>query len=787
MADRVEEPPGGLGLEELLDGLTLEEQASLTAGESMWRTAAIPRMGIPAVQVTDGPNGARGARFTGPTSACFPCGSALGATWDPELVTEVAAAMGTEARDKGARVLLAPTVNLHRHPLAGRNFECHSEDPHLAARMAVAYVRGVQSRGVAATVKHLTANDAEWQRMTASSEVDERALRELYLRPFEAAVVEGGAWAVMTAYNKLGGTYCSEHPWLLGELLRGEWSFDGLVMSDWFGTHSTVDAVLAGLDLEMPGPPAFRGRALVSAVEGGRVPSSVVTERARRVLQLAERVGAMGAPSDAGPGSRPARQPEDGVAVDRPEHRALLRRAAAAGVVLLRNEPIAGSDSAIGPRPGGGPGPAVGSGPRDGQGPAVGPGLGGGPMAGDRRPVLPLDRGSIRRLAVIGANAANTQIQGGGSAGVSPHHTVTVLDGVRAACGEGIEVEHEPGCAPHRGIPPLDVRQLTADDGSVGMTISYARGDVPGGATVFTEVTRRTSLTWMGEPAPGVTAGDFTAVGHAVFTPTCSGVHTWSLSSAGRSRLYLDGQVVVDNWEPAAGGTSFFGAGSSPVEGTAMLEDARGYDLRVELSAAVPLAGVRLGCQPPVPADQLERAVALAAASDAAIVVVGTTPEWESEGFDRRTLALPGAQDELVARVADANPRCVVVLNTGAPVSAPWADAVPAVMQLWFAGQEAGHAAADVLFGEVNPSGRLPTTFPVRLEDTAGYLDLPGEDGRVRYSEGVFMGYAGTTHATSRRGGASGTGCPTRRSSTDSCRRGSPAAVLRCGSTSRWR
>lgn len=666
-------------VEKLAAELTLAEQVSLTAGASLWETASVPRLDIPAVRVTDGPNGARGPRMTGPPAACSPCGSALGATWDPQLVREVARVIGEDAKTKGARVLLAPTVNLHRAPLAGRNFECHSEDPWLSARMAVAYVEGVQATGVAATVKHFTANDAEWERMTASSEVDERTLRELYLRPFEAAVVEAGAWAVMTAYNRLGGTYCSEHAWLIETLLRDEWGFDGLVMSDWFGTHSTVESVSAGLDLEMPGPPLFRGDQLVHAVDEGAVPAAAVAARARRVLQLAERVGAF----DGG-------APQEPCGVDRDDHRAVLRRAATDAVVLLRNEGA----------------------------------------------MLPL-RG-VRRLAVIGPNADDTQVQGGGSAAVVPHRRVSVLDALRERCGDDTEVVHEPGCVLHQGTPLLDPRRL----GPSGLVIRYS--SEPGGEVRFEETAHRSALNWLGDPAPGVSQGAFAAHMAGRYTPAWDGTHVWALTSAGASRLLIDGAVVVDNSRPERGsGGAIFGFGSAEVTGALEMASGRAYELVVEFTAdpRLPVSGVRLGCLPAVPGDLVDRAVAAAASCDAAVVVVGTTPEFESEGFDRPGLSLPGQQDLLIERVAAVNPRCVVLLNTGAPVSAPWASDVAAVAQLWLGGQEVGHAAADVLFGDVNPCGRLPTTFPVRIEDTPAFLDVPGDAGRVRYSEGVFAGY----------------------------------------------
>src|SRR6478735_3159508 len=275
--------------------LTVEEQAALTAGVDLWHTAGVDRLGIPGVGVTDGPSGARGTHFTGTTSTSLPCGSALASTWNRELIGTVGRLLGDEAGAKDASVLLAPTVNIHRHPLGGRNFECYSEDPYLTAEIAVAFIEGVQSRGVACAVKHFACNDQETDRMAIDVAVDERARREIYLVPFEAAVRRAGVWSVMAAYNRVDGLFCSEHPGLLTDLLRDEWGFDGVVMSDWFGTHSTA-ALGAGLDLEMPGPPNLLGHHLLAALEAGEVTAEAIAQAAQRVLDLMDRTAPSRAP-----------------------------------------------------------------------------------------------------------------------------------------------------------------------------------------------------------------------------------------------------------------------------------------------------------------------------------------------------------------------------------------------------------------------------------------------------------------------------------------------------------
>ena len=423
-------------VEGLLAALTLDEKASLTSGSDMWHGHAVERLGIPALKVSDGPVGVRGDRWVGTTSACAPCGTALGATWNPELLHQVGQVLGEEAISKSVDILLAPTVNLHRNTLAGRNFECFSEDPHLTARSAIAVINGIESTGVGACIKHFVANDSEYQRHTISSEVGERVLRELYLIPFEAAVAETSITSVMSAYNRLNGTYCAEHEWLLTDVLRSEWGFDGIVISDWWGTMSSASAE-AGLDLEMPGPAKFMGSTLADLIRSGDLDESVLDSIVRRILTTYDKLGLL----DAGP--RP-----DETSVDVAEHRIVLRRAAQEAIVLLRNDPVDGT------------------------------------------PLLPLSP-TLRRVAVIGPNADVPAALGGGSAAVNPHHANTVLDGLRKALGESVEIVHEIGVSAYRNSPPIDRRRLTTPapaggDGTNGDS-DNGDGDNPTGDTATVE------------------------------------------------------------------------------------------------------------------------------------------------------------------------------------------------------------------------------------------------------------------------------------------------------------
>ena len=667
--------------QQLLSDLTLKEKISLLAGVDLWHTQAIPRLGIPAIKVTDGPNGARGAgRYGEITAACFPVGTALAATWNPELVERVGMALGEETRSKGAHILLAPTVNIHRSPIAGRNFECYSEDPYLTGRMAVAYIKGVQSQGVGACIKHFVCNDSEFERFTISSEVGERALREIYLPPFLAAIQEAEPWSLMSAYNKLNGVYCSENQGLLLDLLKGEWGFQGLVISDWYGTYS-FNAVAGGLDLEMPGPVHWMGPKIEGAVDSGEINLEVVDDKIRRLLGTIRKVGAF---------DHPDLVPEE--AVDKPEIRQTARDAAREAIVLLKNDGAA----------------------------------------------LPLNKNEHKSIAVIGENAHWAQIQGGGSAYVPPHYSVSPLEGIRSYVGSEIRVDYEIGCTTHRMLPLLARKQLVRPDGTgPGFVAEYFTNPDLSGEGVHTERTTTSQMDWFGYDMPFVDPHSFSARLEGLFTPEETGQHQFSLVSQGRSRFYLDGTLIIDRW-----------ADSPPwdeKEDIVALELVGGqtYDIRLEFSWEGPdrYRGVRLGCLPPLPDNLLERAVTLAARADVAIVVAGLTPEWESEDFDRIDMKLPGDQNELIQRVVAANPNTIVVLNNGSPLELPWLDQVPAVLQSWYSGQELGNAIADVLFGETNPSGRLPQTWPVRLEDNPAYINYPGENGQVHYGEGIFVGY----------------------------------------------
>jgi beta-glucosidase len=671
--------------ETLLDDLDLDDRAALTAGHDDWNTEARPEHGVPAIRVTDGPVGARGQSFTGATAALFPCGSALGATFDPVLVGRIGAALGDEARTKQAHVLLGPTLNLHRHPLGGRNFESYGEDPLLVSRLAVAFIRGVQSRGVGACPKHLVANDAEIERMTISSDVDERVLREVYLRPFEAAVTEGEAWTVMASYNRVNGIYACEHRWLLSDVLMGEWGFEGVIISDWFATHTTDATLLAGTHLEMPGPARHLGPAVADAVRAGRVPADVVDDAARRVLRLADRVGASLAPS------APERSEDD------PGRWELAVEASAASMVLLRNRTTAGHE----------------------------------------RAVLPLDPG-MRRLAVIGPNVEVAAAQGGGSARVLPHRTVAPLAGLRARFPES-DVVFAAGAPTSPASAILDGRFAHSASGP-GLHVDYRAEQ--GGPVSASATLREANPIWSGHIAAGIDPSQFHVTATTTLTARRTGAHELELGSVGACTLSIDGEVVLRT-DPSLSSELFFGFGTTPVRTTVDLARGEPHQLEVDYvrRPGPPVGGFRIRIGEPLGDDPIGDAAALAASADAAVVVVGTDSDIECEGFDRRSFALTGEQDELVRRVAAANPRTAVVVNAGAAVDLPWLDDVGAALLMWFPGMAGGEALAAVLAGDREPSGRLPVTVPVHVEDAPCDITRPDPPGHLRYTEGLDVGH----------------------------------------------
>ena len=695
----------------LLAALSLDDKVRLLTGADNWRTCPLPAIGLRAMVVSDGPAGVRGITMDERNpAASLPCPSALGATWDPALVQALAAALGAEARSKGVDVLLAPTINVMRTPLGGRGFESFGEDPVLIARIAVAFVRGLHQAGAAAAVKHYVGNDSETGRWTYDARIAEHVLRELYLVPFEACVREADVDLVMTGYNKVNGTTMTEHGPLLGRILKEEWGFAGVALSDWHAARSTVATAVAGLDLAMPGPDGPWGGQLVEAVRAGQVSEDAVDAKVLRILRLARRVGAIGdAPTQIASPADALDDRDPSTPNGAPNGRApvladpaLLRRVAAAAFTLLRNE--------------------------------------GG--------VLPLDLGTIRSLAVIGPNTVSPVTQGGGSATV-PQVSVSTPAAALTEALAGLDPETQvtvrPGCVTWDLVPePPRSALRDPDTGEPGVRLEFRTED---GALAAVEHRTATMFTWWDGLPEGVGRGGLgTIMLRTRYLATCDGPHVIGAGGVGRLALTVNGIEV------AAGHTD---VPADPVEAmvrpgeiraTVYLAAGREAEIAVCLRPddwpQGPVA-IRLGLVPAPDEDMLlNQAVEAARAADAAVLVVGSGPASESEGFDRPGLALPGRQDELVRRVAAVNNRTIVVVNAGMPVLMPWADQVAAVGYAWLPGQEMGTALADVLLGQTEPGGRLPVTLPAAEADCPVLHSVPAE-GRLEYREGLLIGYRG--------------------------------------------
>ena len=686
---------------DLLAALSLDDKVSLLTGADNWRTRPLPAIGLRGMVVSDGPAGVRGITMDERNpSASLPCPSALGATWDPALVQTLAAALGTEARSKGVDVLLAPTINVMRTPVGGRGFESFGEDPVLIARLAVAFVRGLHQAGAAAAVKHYVGNDSETERWTYDARIAEYVLRELYLVPFEACVREADVDLVMTGYNKVNGVTMTEHGSLLTRILKDEWGFAGVALSDWHAARSTMATAVAGLDLAMPGPGGPWGGKLVAAVRAGQISEDAVDAKVLRILRLARRVGALGAP--------PA--PSGGTALNDPSpvlaDPALLRRCAAAAFTLLRNDRVA----------------------------------------------LPLDPRTIRSVAVIGPNAVSPVTQGGGSATV-PQVSVSTPAGALTEALAGLDpqirVTVRPGCVTWTSVPEPPRHTLRdPETGEPGVRIEFRTED---GALAAAEHRAASMFTWWDGLPEGIGwGGRGTIELRTRYRPAHDGPHVIGAGGVGRLRLTVNGIEVATGHTDVPADPVEAMVRPGEIRATVYLAAAREAEIGISLQPddwPQGPVGIRLGLVPAPDDDaMLSEAVEAARAADAVVVVVGSGPATESEGFDRPGLVLPGRQDELVRRVATVNDRTIVVVNAGMPALMPWADQVAAIGYAWLPGQAMGAALADVLLGQVEPGGRLPVTIPAAEADCPVLHSVP-DQGRLEYREGLLIGYRGYDRA----------------------------------------
>jgi len=661
----------------LLGKMTLEEKIDLLSGRREFYTLGIDRLGIPSMKMADGP---MGVRNYGPSTA-FPAGVALAATWDTEMARKIGAAMGQDARARGVNILLAPAVNINRVPVNGRNFEYFGEDPFLAGQTAVGFIQGVQSQGVIATVKHFALNNQEYQRNSISAEVDERTMNEIYFPAFKAAVQQGKVWAVMCSYNRINGIYASANEMLETEILKKEWGFRGIVMSDWGAAHDGIADALAGLDLEMPSGRNMNRETLLPAVKSGQVPEAVIDDKVRRILRAGISMGffdraaetTMPAPLYSGESSKVALE------------------GARESIVLLKNA----------------------------------------------NHTLPLDGKEIHSIAVFGPNAHPAVDVGGGSARVVPFRDMSVMNALVAT---GVRVDYVPFAAQDaRSVAARS--QFEADETrAAGLNGEYfANADFSGTPLLKRRDRQITFARFNDVFSPGNAASGYSIRWNGFVTPEESGDYIFVMRAGTGVRLTVDGKTIVDVWD---------NRGQKEFSATVRLEKNRAVPLRLETHGTISNAGgaggggIQFGWQLK-PSDNFPAESALAAKADAAVVCVGFNPDSEAEGSDR-TFELSAGQRELVSAIVRANKRTIVVINSGGGLDMnPWVDSAGAILQAWYTGQESGTAITEIIFGTVNPSGKLPASFEKHWGDSAAEANYPGSDGKIFYKEGIFIGYRG--------------------------------------------
>jgi len=654
---------------EVVAQMTLDEKIAMVHGTGgSAYTGFVPgdaRLCIPALKLQDGPVGVRMNDTTQ-----LPSAADLAATFDPGLARRYGSVIGAEDKTKGVDVDLGPTINIVRDPRWGRAFESYSEDPYLTGQIGSSDIEGIQSQGVMAQVKHYAVYNQETNRNTAADNavIDDRTVREIYTAAFGAIVADARPSSVMCSYSSINGVYACENAYL-NTILKDDFGFPGFITSDWGGTHSTVGSANAGMDMQMPDG-SFFGTALAQAVQSGKVPQSRLDDMVSRILREEFRFGLVDHPSPDTPDAPAAT----------PAHVATAQRVAEDGTVLLQNDGI-----------------------------------------------LPLDAHKLHSIAVIGDGAgANTMTHGGGSAVVNGTGTVTPFDGIKARAGSGVDVEYAQGNLPTSGALPVIGSQYFG----AGLQGEYFNNTTLTGTPVATRTDPNVDYTWTGTaPAAGLSTTNYSVRWTGTITPPVTGTYTFGLTSDDGSRLFINGQQVIDNWRDQATNTE-----------TAQVALTAGQPAQVEVDfyQAAGDSVVSLGWLPPV--DLLGQATALAARSDVAVVYAN---DFESEGSDLANIDLPGTQNQLISAVAAANPNTIVVLNTGSAVTMPWLGQVKGVLEAWYPGQQAGDAIAALLFGDTNPSGKLPVTFPSALSQVpaATPAQWPGVNGTVQYSEGLKVGY----------------------------------------------
>ena len=659
-------------VEELLSQMTLQEKLDYIGGYKGFYIRGVERLGLPQIKMSDGP---LGVRNYGPTTA-YPASIGIAASWNRELANKFGVAMGRDARARGVHIILAPGVNIYRAAFNGRNFECLGEDPYLASQIVVPIIKGMQSQEVVATVKHYIANNQEFDRHNVSSNVDEKTLREIYLPAFKAAVQEGNSGALMTSYNLINDVHASEHVYLLNTVLKNEWGFDGVVMSDWTSTYSTLGIVNGGLDLEMPSGKFMNPELIMPFLESGKIVESTIDDKVRRILRIIVKNNFMDRD-----------QLISDIPTDDPESRAAALQVAREAVVLLKNESN----------------------------------------------LLPLNKNEIKKIAVIGPNSDQAVHGGGGSSYTTPAHAVSVLDGIKAIAGNDVEVVHKRGIRDLSGHNTYANSTFYQPDGSVGLKGEYYHNMNFEGIPELIRIDESVNFVFNNHPLGGEDNSNFSVRWTGSMTPESSGFYRFYVTGDDGYRLIVNSDTVLVAW---------FDQSPTARSVALNLEANKNYDVILEFYQNGGGAEIRFGYEEET-VPEIDETTKLADESDVVILCVGFTFTTEGEGRDRE-YNLPDEQVELIKKTLAVNKNTIIVLNSGGNVEMDgWIDETKALLHAWYPGQEGGTAIAEIIFGEVNPSGKLPATFERRWEDSPVYNSYYDEDNdkNVEYSEGIFLGY----------------------------------------------
>lgn len=656
-------------INQLISQMTLAEKIDMIGGTG-FGTKPLPRLGIPSLEMVDGPVGVRGLPAT-----AFPSGISMGATFNQQLIHDVADTIAQEARYFGKNVLLGPTVNLSRHPFGGRNFESFGEDPYLSGELAFSYVKGIQGQNVLGSIKHFALNEQEEDRMFVDVRAGVRPMIELHFPAFKKAI-DAGVWTVMASYNKVNGHHATENAWLLKSILKKAWNFQGLVVSDWVSVHSTIPAALNGLDLEMPFGTYFN-ETLLSAVQTGEVPEPVIDDKVRRILRAMYGIGLL--PAGASNQLPAPLGPENAI------NQKLALKAAHESIVLLKN----------------------------------------------KDQILPLK--NTASIAVLGPNAEFARTGGGGSSHVNPYYEISPLEGLRQrglrnlVYSPGVLFPEDFYAIPSKFFKP------SLDSDQSGLRAEYFQNKDLAGQPALIKLDKNVDVDFMRNPVNGF-KDDFSVRWSGYLIPPVSGSYQFKLRSDDGVRLFIGENEIISSWIDQAGGYHL---------AEIAFEAGKPYPIRIEYYQSLFGANVRLGWHLPGAFEaDIDAAVNVAARADVALIFAGLSSHVEGEGVDRKTMELPKGQKELILKVAKVNPNTIVILNGGNPVAMKdWLPEVKGVLYAWYPGQEGGRAIADILYGDVNPSGKLPVTFLKSWSDSPAFGNYPGVNGIVHYHEGIFLGY----------------------------------------------